>query len=482
MRLAFVCIAAMVGVALAKPQGYDFPSRNSGNGYDNNDRQGFGGSGGGGGGGYPDRQVVSQRPQQYTLGTELDLDDELYSSTGGGYSVFNRTDFYPRTAAVNRVQTFFPSSSPPSVVSTAAPLNRFVTSSTDRNNYRQGNNGYPSTRPSRPRFQQSSTTTRNPFSASPSGYGGQLGGTGFGDRFPSRGQQFANNNGGFSSTTNRPVDQQQPFAGNFDRVTNTGFGGSGPSGFGANNPAIGTTARPIFPDSINSQLPDSPSVNTNFAGNTGFVNSAVNTGRPVSNNVPFGNNNGPSSFSRPNNNNGFGNGVTRPFTGNSNNNRPFNSNNNNNDRFGNNNNNNNRPFGGGSNNNRPFGGSNNNGGFGNNNNGFGGGNGGNTGFGNGGNNGFGGGNNGFGSNSNNINSSPTDDLSEPANYEFSYEVNDPPSGQNFGHTERRQNDDTVGSYFVLLPDGRLQRVEYTAGVGGYRARVTYEDQGGQLRK
>ncbi|XP_065346775.1 pro-resilin-like isoform X2 [Cloeon dipterum] len=408
MRLAFVCIAAMVGVALAKPQGYDFPSRNSGNGYDNNDRQGFGGSGGGGGGGYPD--------------------------------------------------------------------------STDRNNYRQGNNGYPSTRPSRPRFQQSSTTTRNPFSASPSGYGGQLGGTGFGDRFPSRGQQFANNNGGFSSTTNRPVDQQQPFAGNFDRVTNTGFGGSGPSGFGANNPAIGTTARPIFPDSINSQLPDSPSVNTNFAGNTGFVNSAVNTGRPVSNNVPFGNNNGPSSFSRPNNNNGFGNGVTRPFTGNSNNNRPFNSNNNNNDRFGNNNNNNNRPFGGGSNNNRPFGGSNNNGGFGNNNNGFGGGNGGNTGFGNGGNNGFGGGNNGFGSNSNNINSSPTDDLSEPANYEFSYEVNDPPSGQNFGHTERRQNDDTVGSYFVLLPDGRLQRVEYTAGVGGYRARVTYEDQGGQLRK
>jgi Insect cuticle protein len=61
---------------------------------------------------------------------------------------------------------------------------------------------------------------------------------------------------------------------------------------------------------------------------------------------------------------------------------------------------------------------------------------------------------------------------EPANYEFSYEVNDPPSGQNFGHSERRQGDDTAGSYYVLLPDGRLQRVEYTAGVGGYRARVS----------
>jgi len=51
-------------------------------------------------------------------------------------------------------------------------------------------------------------------------------------------------------------------------------------------------------------------------------------------------------------------------------------------------------------------------------------------------------------------------------------VNDPPSGQNFGHSERRQGDDTTGTYFVLLPDGRLQRVEYTAGVGGYRARVS----------
>ena len=60
---------------------------------------------------------------------------------------------------------------------------------------------------------------------------------------------------------------------------------------------------------------------------------------------------------------------------------------------------------------------------------------------------------------------------EPANYEFAYEVNDPPTGQSFGHSEKRQGDDTRGSYFVELPDGRMQRVTYTAGPDGYRAQV-----------
>lgn len=45
---------------------------------------------------------------------------------------------------------------------------------------------------------------------------------------------------------------------------------------------------------------------------------------------------------------------------------------------------------------------------------------------------------------------------EPAKYEFSYEVNDPPSGLSFGQTEMRDGDLTTGQYNVLLPDGRKQ--------------------------
>ncbi len=42
----------------------------------------------------------------------------------------------------------------------------------------------------------------------------------------------------------------------------------------------------------------------------------------------------------------------------------------------------------------------------------------------------------------------------------------------FGHEERRQGGRTRGSYFVALPDGRTQTVEYTVeGDTGYRAKV-----------
>ncbi|CAB0036658.1 unnamed protein product [Trichogramma brassicae] len=61
----------------------------------------------------------------------------------------------------------------------------------------------------------------------------------------------------------------------------------------------------------------------------------------------------------------------------------------------------------------------------------------------------------------------------PAKYEFEYTVNDPPSGNDFGHKEMRDGDLTRGVYFVLLPDGRRQMVEYEADQNGYRPKITY---------
>ena len=54
-------------------------------------------------------------------------------------------------------------------------------------------------------------------------------------------------------------------------------------------------------------------------------------------------------------------------------------------------------------------------------------------------------------------------------------MNDPSSLSNFGHAETRRGDVTTGSYFVALPDGRLQTVIYTVDkVNGYRAKVSIE--------
>ena len=68
---------------------------------------------------------------------------------------------------------------------------------------------------------------------------------------------------------------------------------------------------------------------------------------------------------------------------------------------------------------------------------------------------------------------------EPARYSFDWAVNDGYSGNNYGHSESRDGSLTSGSYYVQLPDGRLQRVTYTVdGYGGYQAEVTYN--GGSL--
>lgn len=61
-----------------------------------------------------------------------------------------------------------------------------------------------------------------------------------------------------------------------------------------------------------------------------------------------------------------------------------------------------------------------------------------------------------------------------AKYEFEYEVNDPESGNQFGHKEQRDGDLTTGEYNVLLPDGRKQIVSYEADTDGYKPTVTYE--------
>ena len=63
----------------------------------------------------------------------------------------------------------------------------------------------------------------------------------------------------------------------------------------------------------------------------------------------------------------------------------------------------------------------------------------------------------------------------PATYNFAWQVKDDPTNNNYGQNEDRNGDKTSGSYYVSLPDGRLQKVTYSVdGLGGYHADVTYE--------
>ncbi|XP_042239515.1 cuticle protein 18.6-like [Homarus americanus] len=66
-------------------------------------------------------------------------------------------------------------------------------------------------------------------------------------------------------------------------------------------------------------------------------------------------------------------------------------------------------------------------------------------------------------------------LDTPPQYNSQYVVRDDYSGNDFGHEESRDGYNTQGTYFVLLPDGRVQRVTYYVdGDSGYVAEVTYE--------
>ncbi|CAL4198058.1 unnamed protein product, partial [Meganyctiphanes norvegica] len=70
---------------------------------------------------------------------------------------------------------------------------------------------------------------------------------------------------------------------------------------------------------------------------------------------------------------------------------------------------------------------------------------------------------------------PAPSYDEPAKYDFNYGVQDDYSGNNYGHNEARNGYDTTGSYYVSLPDGRVQKVTYTVNDdSGYVAEVSYE--------
>ncbi|XP_068210712.1 pupal cuticle protein Edg-84A-like [Palaemon carinicauda] len=66
--------------------------------------------------------------------------------------------------------------------------------------------------------------------------------------------------------------------------------------------------------------------------------------------------------------------------------------------------------------------------------------------------------------------------SSEARYSFNWAVDHDPSSNEFGHQESRDGDETQGSYYVELPDGRLQTVKYFVnGDSGYVAEVNHED-------
>ncbi|XP_066976859.1 cuticle protein 19.8-like [Macrobrachium rosenbergii] len=69
----------------------------------------------------------------------------------------------------------------------------------------------------------------------------------------------------------------------------------------------------------------------------------------------------------------------------------------------------------------------------------------------------------------------TPEIQGPAQYSFGYAVQDDLTGNQSGHQETRNGDVTQGSYHVRLPDGRLQRVNYSVqGGSGFVADVSYE--------
>ena len=60
----------------------------------------------------------------------------------------------------------------------------------------------------------------------------------------------------------------------------------------------------------------------------------------------------------------------------------------------------------------------------------------------------------------------------PTPYVFNYGVQS--DNSNFGQEEEGDGQNVRGSYYVQLPDGRLQKVDYWADESGYHATVSYE--------
>jgi len=69
--------------------------------------------------------------------------------------------------------------------------------------------------------------------------------------------------------------------------------------------------------------------------------------------------------------------------------------------------------------------------------------------------------------------SGADGNSEPEPFNFSYQVKDEPTYNDFKHAANSDGKTVTGEYSVLLPDGRSQIVTYTADENGYNAKVNY---------
>ncbi|XP_066960868.1 uncharacterized protein [Macrobrachium rosenbergii] len=68
---------------------------------------------------------------------------------------------------------------------------------------------------------------------------------------------------------------------------------------------------------------------------------------------------------------------------------------------------------------------------------------------------------------------PSSEAAKQKDYEFSWTVSEPRSLLQYGHREKRLLGKTDGLYHVLLPDGRIQTVRYTADGNGYKANISY---------
>ncbi|XP_057368945.1 cuticle protein 19-like [Daphnia carinata] len=62
----------------------------------------------------------------------------------------------------------------------------------------------------------------------------------------------------------------------------------------------------------------------------------------------------------------------------------------------------------------------------------------------------------------------------PVPYNFAYAVKDDYTYNDYGHQETSDGYAKTGSYYVLLPDGRMQTVTYKADENGYVADVSYK--------